>query len=142
MPVTSVRNGFVWCFRGIILGFILGASYTSAQTNRTWNGSVNTDWFNAANWTPAGVPAPNDVINFTNPSGTIDLTAPVTLNGQFNWSGGVLSGSNALTIASNGVMNINSAGTVFLGCALTNAGTGIWGDNISTLLVLNNGGAG
>ena len=58
-----------------------------AQTNRTWNGSISSDWFNATNWIPAGVPAPDDIVNFTNANGAITLTAPVTINGQFNWSG-------------------------------------------------------
>ena len=30
-----------------------------AQATKTWNGSVNTDWFNPTNWTPAGVQLDN-----------------------------------------------------------------------------------
>ncbi len=87
----------------------------------TWNGSVSTDWFNKTNWTPAAVPGSGDTVNFS--SGTISPSAPVTFNGQFNWSGGSLSG-NGLTIGSSGVLNIE--GSVTLYDALTNYGTVNW----------------
>jgi uncharacterized repeat protein (TIGR03803 family) len=94
---------------------------SSVISTWTWNGSVSSDWFNPTNWTPLGPPLPSGTINFTN--GAINLSSPVTLSGQFNWTGGSLSGS-ALTIASNGVMNITAGG--YLGNALTNAGTINW----------------
>ena len=135
MRISRLRKSIALCW--VVLGLILAAGHALAQTNRTWNGSVNSDWFNPTNWTPTGVPASNDIINFTNAGGTINFTAPVTLDGQFNWSGGTLSGSG-LTMASNGVMNINSSGTLFLECPLTNSGTVTWSNG--PLGVLNNGG--
>src|SRR5215475_14957502 len=78
-----------FCCRAMALAFILGAGHTSAQTTRTWNGSDNNDWFNPTNWIPTGVPAANDVITVSN--GMVDLTAPVTIAGQLNWTGGILS---------------------------------------------------
>jgi hypothetical protein len=93
----------------------------SVTTNITWTGAVSSDWFNPTNWTPAAVPGPNYTMTFS--SGTINFSAPVTLDGQFNWSGGTLTGS-PLTIGSNAVLNIN--GSVALGCGLTNAGTVNW----------------
>jgi len=90
--------------------------------NKTWNGSVSADWFNPANWTPPGAPAPNDEVTFR--SGTINLTAPVTISGQFNWFGGSL-GGNALTIASNALVNL-AGGVKYSGVPLTNAGTVTW----------------
>ncbi len=104
----------------LMLAWLVGSDLAPAQTNRTWIGSVSSDWFNATNWTPAGVPASNDVVNFTN--GTLALTAPVTINGQFNWTGGTLSG-NPLTIATNGLMTVSGSATLFLENSLTNAGT-------------------
>src|SRR5208337_3808462 len=118
-----LRKSRRFCTRGTILTFILSLGFASAQTNRTWTGSVSTDWFNPNNWSPTGVPATNDIINFTN--GTISLSAPVIVSGQFNWSGGALSG-DALTIASNGIMNLTGTATLLLENALTNAGTVIW----------------
>ena len=95
----------------------LNAGWCSAATF-TWNGSVSTDWFNKTNWTPAGVPASTDTINFA--SGTIVLSNLVTISGSFNWSGGTL-GGNPLTIAAGGVLNIS--GNVSLDNVLTNGGT-------------------
>ncbi len=95
----------------------LNAGWCPAATF-TWNGSVSSDWFNKTNWTPAGVPASTDTINFT--SGTINLTNLVTISGSFNWSGGTLSG-DPFTIANGGVLNIN--GNVSLQNVLTNGGT-------------------
>lgn len=130
-------------YLGITAGVIftaITATIVSAQTTRTWNGTVNFDWFNATNWLPNGVPAPNDIVNFTN--GTIDLTAPVTISNQFYWSGGILSGTNAMTIASNAVMIINTTVSLLLENPLTNAGTVIWSNNAGSLTVPNNSAAG
>jgi hypothetical protein len=77
----------------------------SAQTVKSWNGSISTDWYNATNWIPSGVPALNDTIYFTN-GGTITCSAAVTVGGQFNWVGGTLTGS-PITIATNGVMSLS-----------------------------------
>jgi len=46
------------------------------------------------------------------------------VSGTFDWSEGTVQG--ALTIASNGVLNLNGSGTLYLACALTNAGTITW----------------
>lgn len=89
----------------------------------TWAGSASTDWFNAGNWTPQGIPAPTDTVNFA--SGTITFTALVALGGQFNWSGGTL-GGNPLTITRNGALNISGGSTKYLVTALTNSGTVTW----------------
>jgi hypothetical protein len=47
---------------------------------RIWSGVVDTDWSNAGNWNPAGVPLVTDTVSI--PSGTANspqLTAPVTV---------------------------------------------------------------
>ena len=72
--VASVRLGV---FALIAFFWLFGLTSAFAQINKTCNGSSNADWFQATNWTPAGVPATNDTINFG--SGTIDFTAPVTV---------------------------------------------------------------
>ncbi|MGA2246907.1 MAG: hypothetical protein ABSH48_18085 [Verrucomicrobiota bacterium] len=86
--------------------FLVSLALTSAwaQTTRTWVGTTSTDWFNATNWVPNGVPATNDILDVTNYA-DITFSAPVTINGTFNWAGGFLRGQS-LTIASNGVLNI------------------------------------
>src|ERR1700722_3973778 len=82
----------------LLLAWFTGSDFALAQTNRTWNGSVSSDWFNATNWTPPGVPGTSDIVNVTN--GTVNFSAPVTINNQFNWSGGTLEGTS-LTITTN-----------------------------------------
>jgi hypothetical protein len=140
MHVSPLRKTFKSCYPGIAILLILVARHTSAQTTRFWNGTVNSDWFNPTNWVPPGVPASNDIITVSN--GTVNLDAPVTIAGQLNWTGGILSG-NPLTITSNGVMIINGSTTLYLENPLTNFGTVTWtitgfgGD----LDVLNNNGA-
>ncbi len=99
------------------LSILLNVLRCSASTF-TWNGSVNSDWFNSGNWTPTGVPATSDTVNFT--TGTIDLLSPVMIGGTFNWSGGTLSGIG-VTIESSGVLNISGNATLY--SPLTNAGT-------------------
>jgi choice-of-anchor C domain-containing protein len=103
----------------------------------TWTGSASTDWFNTNNWSPVGQPGSNDIINFN--SGTINLSAPVTINAQFNWAGGTLTG-NPLTVTSSGALNISGSGTKDLENALTNAGTVTW-TGTGGLTVVNNGSA-
>ncbi|HEV2327686.1 MAG TPA: hypothetical protein VGY56_02730 [Verrucomicrobiae bacterium] len=126
-----------FCFYFVTaLASVLSLQPAFAQINRTWIGTVNEDWYNPTNWTPNGVPATNDIVNFTNINGTIDLSAPVVIANQFNWLGGTLN-SNALTIESNAVLNINGTSTMYLNCALTNAGTVNWTNNLCTLDVEN-----
>ncbi len=99
----------------------------------TWNGSVSSDWFNPTNWTPDAIPASGDTVNIS--SGFINLTAPATIDGQFNWSGGTLMG-NPLTIATNGVLNIE--GSISLQNTLSNYGTVSW--QAGTVAVYNDNG--
>jgi hypothetical protein len=64
------------------------------------------------------------ILNLNNVS--VDFNAPVTCNGTINLNSETLTG-NSLTIASNGIMNLNG-GVTFVN-ALTNAGTVNWLDN-------------
>src|ERR1022692_403135 len=89
----------------------------------TWTGAASSDWFNTNNWSPTGLPGSNDTVNFN--SGTINLSAPVTINGQFSWAGGTLSG-NPLTITSSGTLNLSGSAAKYLWNVLTNAGTVTW----------------
>jgi len=127
--------------RRLLVGAMIGllcfatVNLASAQTNRTWTGSANGDWFNPTNWTPAGVPASNDTVNVG--SGSINLTATVVIGAQFNWTGGTLAGSS-LTIASNAVLNISGSGQVFVENAVTNAGTVNWTGTVGIYVYNNN----
>src|SRR5665213_565445 len=101
------------------LSVLLGTDFCPASTF-TWSGPTGADWFAATNWTPNGVPGANDTINFT--GGTINLSAPVTISAQLNWSAGTLTGS-PITISSTGVLTTSGGGNETLQNALTNAGT-------------------
>jgi hypothetical protein len=81
------------------------------------------------------VPATNDIINFA--SGTINLSAPIIIANQFNWSGGTLVGS-AVTIATNAALNLSGGNTKALQNVLTNAGTITWTGN-GDVAIYNNG---
>jgi uncharacterized repeat protein (TIGR01451 family) len=50
---------------------------TRAPVSYVWNGSVSKDWFNAANWTPNGVPGPGDTA--TVQGKTVEANQDVTL---------------------------------------------------------------
>ncbi len=100
----------------------------------TWTGAASTDWFNTNNWSPTGLPGSNDTVNFN--SGTINLSAPVTINGQFNWAGGTLMG-DPLTLTSNGTLNISGSAGKSLYNTLTNAGMVTW-TGTGAITVANN----
>jgi len=121
----------------VALAGLAYADVATAQTTRTWSGPPNGDWFAATNWTPSGVPGPIDTLNFN--GGTINLTAPATVGGQFNWTSGTLVG-DSLTIASSGVLTISGNGTVYLENALVTAGTVNW-VGTAGIAVYNNGAA-
>src|SRR4051812_35320824 len=88
-------------------GFTLGRSHCQAASF-TWN-SGSGDWSVASNWTPNGVPGPNDaatvssgnpmvgtdttVSNLNLGGGTISGSAVLTITKAFNWSSGILDGS-------------------------------------------------
>src|SRR3974390_3503205 len=121
---TGTRNMLV---RGKLAVLIVCANELLAQgvyaATFTWTGAASTDWFKTNNWTPSGIPGSNDTVNFS--SGTINFPAPVIFGGQFNWSGGTLSGSS-LTLTTNGIMNISGSSTKMLSTAITNGGTVNW----------------
>ena len=48
-----------------ILFVLICAPFGAAAATYTWNGSVSALWSNAANWTPAGVPASGDSLTFS-----------------------------------------------------------------------------
>ena len=107
--------------------YIIVAIGSQPITNSfTWTGAVSLDWFNPNNWNPIGVPNGQAGQGITFSNGTINLSAPITINGQFNWLGGGLIG-NPLTIATNGALSIGGTNVKYLQTALTNAGIAIWG---------------
>lgn len=87
--------------------------------NKVWNGSINTDWNTAANWTPSGVPTnthPVTIANVTN--------KPVI-------SGGVNAQACSLTIQTGAQLTIAANNNITVTNAVTVQGTGVF--------IINNG---
>ena len=109
---------------------IVALSANSTNNTYTWTGAASSDWFNPTNWSPSVVPtgSANQIINFTN--GLVNLSSPITINGELNWLGGTLTG-NPITIGQTGSLNLGGTGTKYLQNILTNEGAVIWaGGNI------------
>src|SRR5258706_5757317 len=64
--------------RGVVLGLLVlqGLSANLGAADKTWVGGVSSNWFEPANWDPAGVPVPTDSIVITNPA-TVIITGNV-----------------------------------------------------------------
>jgi CARDB/Immunoglobulin domain len=60
-------------------------------------------------------------------------------SGTTTWTGGELGGNSTLTIATNGVFDINGGGTLYLLGAVTNAGTINWGGTANLQIYNYNG---
>lgn len=95
--------------------------------NKVWNGSLNTDWNTAANWTPSGVP---------------NNTQPVTIANVTNKpviSGGVSAQACSLTIQTGAQLTVASNNSITVVNAVTVQGTGafIINDDASLVQVNN-----
>jgi hypothetical protein len=71
MHPSPLRKTIRFCCPGLAILLILGATHISAHTTRTWNGSINTDWFNStavtiyastnlSSWSPIYTNAPTN----------------------------------------------------------------------------------
>ncbi|HWD18888.1 MAG TPA: immunoglobulin domain-containing protein [Verrucomicrobiae bacterium] len=106
-----------------------------------WNGSASANWSDAANWTPAGVPAAADsaVINQAGPvitannainnlvllNGTLQGSGSFAVGGEMVWSGGGV--NRAVTINPTASLIIAGSGNLdFAGGSLANQGTVSW----------------
>jgi hypothetical protein len=135
--------------------------------NKTWTGTINTDWATPTNWSPMGVPTVADTVYITNVankpvilSGTTAVGLQITLNASSTLtinSGGILSiqnvppikefGLNILASAiltNNGTLNITSlyalTAGLNLGAGATMTNTGKLDINTPILGILNNNG--
>ncbi|MEP7325413.1 MAG: hypothetical protein ABI836_05640, partial [Gemmatimonadota bacterium] len=118
-PVPANPGAFVQTSGGAVVNWPLPAP----GATRTWNGSASTDWSNAANWSPAGVPTAADtvvigivsnepVLTAGSAAQTITISGPTAsldLNGHSLGIGGDLLVSNSAVIV---MQNINDQLTV------------------------------
>lgn len=66
---------------------------------RTWTGAVDSDWQNPANWSPAGIPGPNDSVVVAPASNQPVLSTSQAIGALDITSGGVTINGHSLTIA-------------------------------------------
>jgi hypothetical protein len=75
-----------------------------AVLSKTWKGSVNSDWANAANWTPIGVPGVNDPVII--PAGTTNLLII---------KAGEMVTCKSITLASGATISVATGGQLKIG---------------------------
>src|ERR1044071_5993712 len=121
-------SGETACIRITVLLLLASAAL---GTDVTWTGAVSSDWNNAVNWNPSQVPTASDHVTIN--SGVVAVLGDATF-AVMDWSGGTISG--ALTVASNGVLNLHGGGCTVLDLAdsLTNAGTLTFGGGVALRL--------
>ena len=135
-----------------------------AATTYIWDGGggADTNWFNAFNWAPDGVPGVLDSAVLDSKA-TITLASPAFIGGftqsdgiltgngmlrvsGFTWSGGTEDGPGLTVIGAGGFLSIEGAALKILSQrTLENSGAGVWsgsGDvQLSQGAIFNNGGS-
>ena len=121
MTRANIRKAFK-CAAPLMLA-LLGFGWSGRAATVTWVGNAGTNWNLAANWSGAGVPAPNDSLAFPN-AGTAgaslnnDLPAGRTFNGvtfvtgatnAFTFSGNAFGLNGTIANSSAGIQTINNA---------------------------------
>jgi hypothetical protein len=93
----------------------LTVTYAAPLPDKTWTGSISSDWNTAGNWSPSGVPAAADDVavngGFVTMPGGANVSSIALNGGVLNWTGGTLGGGQ-MTIASGAVLKVN--GTDYL----------------------------
>ncbi len=86
----------------------------TVQEKKVWDGSVDTDWAKADNWTPSGVPTSMDCVVIPNVT-TDPIVAPAGLNGLgLNLTvqnGGILTTNTGTSLTITDYVNVNAGGT-------------------------------
>src|SRR5688572_23049865 len=73
-------------------------NFTQAKAaDYIWNGQVSTDWNNAANWTPRGVPGTNDSATVVADK-TVNTDVPVRVGRLILAAGSSLQGAGDVTV--------------------------------------------
>ena len=129
-------------------------------SGQTWNGLAGTDWFTAANWTPATVPGPGATVTINsgtvnvpsdvsvgtltlNGGGTIQGSGNLTITGTLNWTSGTMQGAGQLIIASGATASLTGFALKNVFRSVVNNGTWNWLGNgsadYSNTVFTNNG---
>lgn len=96
--------------------------------NKTWNGSVSTDWNTAANWTPIGIPTGIDCV-------VVPVTANDPILSGINYTG--LAGT--LSVLNNATLTVNSGNNIAVTNWVSVQPNGVFQlENSSNLVQINN----
>src|ERR1035441_7988293 len=145
-PATKLPEYPIYNWEGYEY-FVNAGAFTKIQ-------STNTTTISVAFTNSGSVVAQNGTISFggmtslggsfltTNNAAVYGVLAG-TFSGMLNWTGGSISGGSSLTVASNGVLNINPGGSTTLNLygVLTNYGTVNWLSGNIQILNNNNPGS-
>ncbi len=146
--VATDTTGAAGTSAPVNISVYLGAS----GTNFIWTGATSSDWFTAANWSPAGIPGAPDTATITNggtvtlgnntavasvdlASGTINGAGMLTVSNAFLWTGGTL--GCPVNIPSGASLNLLGGNNKYIENALTSQGVVTWGGG--NLYVYNDG---
>ncbi len=109
----------------LIVCLSLASSNSLMAQTKTWTGASDTNWANASNWNPVGVPTATDDVTIPNTANnpTIQNGTTVTINSLQNDKFSVLTIQttaelNVLEIASQTIINrgeIDNAGKIYIG---------------------------
>lgn len=92
--------------------FFAIVALNTLATSYVWNGSVNSSWSVAVNWTPSGVPGPGDNVQIVTATNSCLVDGIYTIDGLSVTSGTIDLSGNLLTVTQNALF---SAGTVLNG---------------------------
>ncbi len=138
-----IRKGHPSTFTLMTLLAGLAAFVAAAKAETiTWQGTSNSSWGNAANWSPARVPGSGDVAVF--PSGVTNNSINLNGNrvvGAIDFANGApnytINGNNALTLES-GTVNVSSGGAIHtLNCPVVLMASDRWTVSGASQLIAN-----
>ena len=119
--LTRLKHPKITYLTSLFLVLGLGASQPLLAQLKTWMGSAGTsEWNNASNWSPVGVPTTTDDVAITTLSSSLLYPTISTTDAKAK-SVFIMSSSAALTIANTGKLTVN--GVRSGGFAFDNVGT-------------------
>jgi hypothetical protein len=113
---------------GCALVLIFAPAFVSLAADKLWTGAISTNWFEADNWEPPGVPEASDAAYLSKTGlvylasdvviASLNLRAPsleLTVDGpgnltvtNLNWTNGVLKGSGTCTVPAAGLLRVRA----------------------------------
>ncbi len=106
---------------------------------RTWNGNISTDWNNASNWSPNGVPTPVQGVFIPDAATTtFDPSLPIGATGQYM----IIESGGILNSTTGGTLQLSGSGDVWTAePAVTGLAAGLFNAGNSTVSIVNTSGS-